>query len=57
MIGTVCTNYWIHFDDRVLSMTFDMLSKLTEIYQLKKEKADLKISTVAFRNNELNINK
>ena len=38
-------------------MTFDMLSKLTEIYQLKKEKADLKISTVAFRNNELNINK
>lgn len=38
-------------------MTFDMLSKLTEIYQLKKEKTDLKISTVAFRNNELNINK
>jgi hypothetical protein len=50
VIGTVCTNYWIHFDDRVLKMTFDMLSKLTEIYQLKKEKIDLKISTVTFRN-------
>jgi len=38
-------------------MTFEMLSKLTEVYQLKKEKIDLKISTLTIKNNELNINK
>jgi hypothetical protein len=37
-MGIVSTNYWIHFIDDYIKINATLLSMLTHIFQVKKEK-------------------
>ena len=42
IMGIVSTNYWIHFIDDYIKINATLLSMLTHIFQMKKEKIDQK---------------
>lgn len=50
-MGTISTNYWIHFSDEHIKASINLLALLTHTYQLKKERIGRNLSTLTFKNN------